>query len=115
MPNGTQSVYGLPSYDLAKIAHSVLGGYDLIIANYLPSAVSGSNIEIDMSFQKIERCKKTTDAFLNSNIYRSQDQDFLYAMIIHLFLSMLPLHSDRPDRQVSMFAVAMLLYKKYIG
>lgn len=115
LPNGTPSMYGLPSYDIAKIAHSALGGYDLIIANYLPSTVNDTNIEIDLSFQESERCKKFIDAFLSSNIYRCQDQDFLYSMIVHLFLSMLPLHSDRPDRQISMFAVAMLLYKRYIG
>jgi hypothetical protein len=115
LPDGTPSIYGVPEYDLAKLAHSVFGGYDLIISNYMPSNLLEKTIEIDTSFIESERWQKVTRAFKNSDIYQSQDQEFLIAMIVHLFLSMLPLHSERPDRQISIFGVAILIYNKYIG
>ena len=115
LPDGTSSIYGIPEYDLAKLAHSVLGGYDLIISNYMQGRLLPKLIEIDISFMNSERWQKVVRSFANSNLYRSQKQEFLYAMVIHLFLSMLPLHSDRPDRQISIFGSAMLFYKKYIS
>lgn len=115
LPDGTFSIYGIPEYDLAKLAHSVLGGYDLIIANYMQGSLLSKSIEIDLSFIESERWQKVARSFTYSNLYQSQKHEFLFAMVIHLFLSMLPLHSDRPDRQVSIFGAAILFYNKYIG
>lgn len=115
LPDGRESIYGLRMYDVAKIAHSALGGYDAVIANYIPSCVDGRLIEVNTNFLESARWKKVTDAFKNSTIFSSHDQDLLYSMIIQLFMSMLPLHSDRMDRQVSIFALAILLFRKQIG
>jgi hypothetical protein len=38
----------------------------------------------------------------------------LYAMQIHLFISMLPLHADRPDRQLGFIGNAYRLYDQLI-
>ncbi|WP_033137302.1 hypothetical protein, partial [Aeromonas finlandensis] len=38
----------------------------------------------------------------------------IIAITIHLFISMLPLHEDRPDRQVAFINNAFRLYKKLI-
>ena len=35
-------------------------------------------------------------------------------LVVLLFMSMLPLHEDRPDRQKAMFYNALRIYKKYI-
>ena len=35
----------------------------------------------------------------------------LNAMLVHLFLSMLPLHADRPDRQAAMLAMAYKFHR----
>jgi hypothetical protein len=34
----------------------------------------------------------------------------IIAIVVHLFLSMLPLHSDRPDRQRAFLANALRLF-----
>ena len=37
------------------------------------------------------------------------------AITISLFLSMLPLHADRPDRQMAFIANALRLYARFEG
>jgi len=115
LPDGKTSLYGLQTYDIAKLGHSVLGGYDAIMSNYIQSKMQDDNIQIETTFLCSERWQNVLDAFQRSAIYFEQEKPFTYAMIINLFLSMIPLHSDRPDRQVSMYARAMQLYKEELG
>jgi hypothetical protein len=45
----------------------------------------------------------------------SIDQLSVYPIMIHLFLSMLPLHSDNKERQKAMLANALRLYVELKG
>lgn len=115
LPDGTKSVYGFQTYDIAKLGHSVIGGYDAIMSNYLQSKLEDNNIQFETAFLFSERWQNVSKAFEESETYLEYEKPFLYAMIINLFLSMIPLHSDRPDRQVSMYARAMQLYKEELS
>jgi hypothetical protein len=106
LPDGITSIYGLQSYDIAKLAHSIIGGYDLIIANYVRCEIVGETMSTDVSYFESARWQRLVEVFEDSEIGTIHSMQTLYAMLVHLFLSMMPLHADRPDRQASMLAMA---------
>ncbi|ETT01220.1 hypothetical protein [Providencia alcalifaciens] len=105
--NGEKTIYGDINYDIAKLCHSVLGMYDWIIAGYYEIHISNRDITFNIKNEQKEIqelfIKIITDEF-NLSIKN------LYAMQLHLFLSMLPLHSDDKNRQNALFANAFRLY-----
>lgn len=107
---GELSIYGDVRYDIAKLSHSIIGLYDVILSGYYHVKIEGGNIRF-----KIQKQENTEiqDQFINVikddfGISKSN----LIAMQIHLFLSMLPLHSDNKERQDALFSNAFRLYKK---
>lgn len=106
------TMYGDLRYDLAKLCHSVIGGYDHIIAgNFSWHENAPYNIEFelfnDSAAEKIE-------SYLLDNGLVGMDliKDGIYSIMITLFLSMLPLHNDKPMRQKAFLANALRLYIK---
>lgn len=110
------SVFGDMSYDLAKLAHSVVGMYDFIIAGRFEilsdSKTSGEGrmIHFDMD----ERLERIQAEFLQFCFADGIDMTDIMPAVVLLFLSMLPLHADRPDRQEAMLLNAFRLYKTYV-
>lgn len=106
--DGQLSIYGDYRYDLAKLAHSVIGKYDWIIANYFVVEIGEDYIDFDLlGSAEIDEIKKL---FINK-VYDKFKLTYteLLAMQIHLFLSMLPLHQDNIKRQEALFANAFRL------
>jgi hypothetical protein len=100
--------YGDSRYDVAKLFHSVFGKYDLIIAGRY--RLEGSNI---IFLGEERRWKIVEDSFVKNIADRFDlSQNELIAMSVQLFLSMLPLHSDRPDRQRAFICNAYRLFKQ---
>ena len=109
---GNQLIYGDIRYDVAKLAHSVIGLYDHIIAGYFELVENNAydysfdiitNHTIDMiqeNFLEIEFCNKSL-----------LELDTL-PILVHLFLSMLPLHADNEIRQKALLLNAIRLYDK---
>ncbi len=109
-----QNIYGDIRYDVAKLAHSVLGLYDLIMAdfyrleevepyNYIFTTYTNSvTNEIQKQFEKMKFGGRTLDELE------------IYPILVHLFLSMLPLHSENFDRQKALLTNALILFKKAI-
>ncbi len=106
--DGQLSIYGDYRYDLAKLAHSVIGQYDWIIADYFMVEIGGDYINFDL-LCSTEICE-IKKLFINK-IYDKFKLTYveLLAMQIHLFLSMLPLHQDNIKRQEALFANAFRL------
>lgn len=108
--DGNISMYGDMRYDVAKLAHSILGLYDFIIAGMydyreiLP-------YEITLEFEELTSIKSTQEKF-KSMLFAgySISELSVYPIMVHLFLSMLPLHRDNPERQKAMLANALRLY-----
>lgn len=111
--DGNISIYGDLRYDVAKLAHSVIGMYDYIIGGMFEySEISKYNISL--SFEMTEELREIQGYFLSRKIggYTVEELS-TYPILIHLFLSMLPLHNDKPDRQKAMLANALRLYVEY--
>jgi len=105
--NGKVTPYGDGIYDYAKLMHSVIGLYDFIIAKFYKCSYSEYEIifdmDIDREIQKIQA--------LFFSIFSLQKKE-TYAVMIHLFLSMLPLHNDDIDKQNALLANMFRLYKE---
>ncbi len=110
--DGKISLYGDKRYDLVKLAHSVLAGYDHIVCGYYRyTSLTSNNIEFDLPFDK-----NTQDI---QSIFRSMpflkdtiDNQSMHSILINLFLSMLPLHKDNKSRQHALLANALRLYNE---
>ncbi len=111
--SGKFSMLGDLRYDLAKLSHSIIGLYDHIISGSYECQYDNSlqfklDIYIDSDIKKIQ--KKFEHYPMIGNI-RPVD---VMPITILLFFAMLPLHSDRPDRQFAFIANALRLYSEYI-
>lgn len=106
---GELSIYGDQKYDFAKLMHSVIGLYDFIIAGrYELTLYNSYSFELD--FQLDDRVKEIQGIFINRYLGGSLSLVKILPIVILLFLSMLPLHEDRLDRQRAMLANAVRLY-----
>lgn len=109
LPDGTNSIYGDQRYDVGKLAHSVCGMYDFIVAEDYGLEVSGRKLHLDLPVS--EAIRRVQDLFLRIIEERyGLGWRILCAMQVHLFLSMIPLHADDPRRQTAFLANALRLY-----
>ncbi|WP_439328205.1 hypothetical protein [Lonepinella sp. BR2357] len=103
------TIYGNQIYDLAKLAHSFIGLYDFIIADsFIFENTKQSGIKL--SFNLDERLKSIQQIFMDKEIIPNINNKIVIPPTILLFLSMIPLHFDKPDRQKAMLANALRLY-----
>jgi hypothetical protein len=111
--DGNETIYGDVRYDIAKLAHSVLGLYDYIIAGcYELEEASEYNLNFEIQVESsIIYIQKYFKSLQFGGMGLSQLST--YPILVHLFLSMLPLHSDHPNRQRAMLANALKLYIEY--
>lgn len=107
---GQKTIYGDTRYDLAKLSHSIVGRYDQIIAGrYNMAAADGQRYSIE--FEKRPHHAWLEDAWKDFKVAGvAAWSSEIRALTIGLFLSMLPLHADRPDRQRAFIANALRLY-----
>lgn len=107
------TLLGDQKYDLAKACHSVIGLYDFIIAGRyrIEHALPGGP---KLIFDLDERLLSVQDAFMDSQLLPSLSVKDVMPLTVLLFLSMLPLHADRPDRQDAMLINALRLYAEYV-
>lgn len=106
------TMYGDARYDLAKLCHSIIGGYDHIIAgNFLWESCSDYDLEFEIFTDPVAE-KIEQYLLLNGFAEFELIKDGIYAIMITLFLSMLPLHNDKPLRQKAFLANALRLYSK---
>ncbi|WP_282177108.1 capsular biosynthesis protein [Vibrio nereis] len=109
-PEGEFSIYGNVYYDIAKLAHSIIGLYDWIIAGYYFVNIEDKCIELEIDNNDLQEVQ----SYFVDRVYQefSITEPQLIAMQIQLFLSMLPLHSDDISRQDALFSNAFRLYEK---
>ncbi len=103
------SLFGDTRYDLAKLAHSIIGRYDQIIAGRCVVNVDGGDYAI--AFEGLAHQPWLEGALAEMRVSgRSGDDPVVRAACAGLFLSMLPLHADRPDRQSAFIANGLRLF-----
>jgi len=107
--DGQPEIHGDIRYDLAKLNHSI-EGYDQILTGRYHYASEGDHaVSFELAESKtVERLRRIFHP------HRVQGQSIsdpgILALTIQLFLSMLPLHADRPDRQDAFLANAFRLF-----
>lgn len=105
------SIYGDVRYDIAKLYHSVAGGYDPVIAGRYD--LGGSGTDLTFAPPGSEDNGACREAFLAGTYNGLSLEDAAAKPIaILLFLSMLPLHRDDEARQRALLACALRLFRE---
>lgn len=107
--DNTIDMYGSWIYDVSKFFHSVVGYYDCIMAGYYKLEIEGHDIKFELDFDnKLDEIANVAASQLMSK-FNVELKDVM-PFVIHLFLSMLPLHADSERRQKSLMSNAVRLY-----
>ena len=110
-PGGRPSAYGDRRYEVGKLAHSVLGLYDHIVAGYFDFTADGQSLRFRLL---AERCGPLQRLFLGTSFAGRRPVEWnCYPLMVVLFLSMLPLHADSPLRQQALMANGIRLYLEW--
>ena len=103
-------LWGDPTYDLAKLSHSILGGYDFI-----------NNEAFEVGYDEALRLRLTLDApplgpcralFLERVAAAGFDPALVRLAEASLFLSMLPLHVEAPRKLLAYALVAASILRE---
>lgn len=106
-----QSVYGDPRYDIAKIRHSAIGGYDFAVHGLFTLKESKNHFVVAEdcpSFQ--EALTDIFDGLTKEFGYRVKEIKLIEAL---LFTTMLPLHKDSMQRQKLFYLKAVKKINEY--
>tara|TARA_B100000242_G_C43044234_1_gene487284 strand:- start:1961 stop:2650 length:690 start_codon:yes stop_codon:yes gene_type:complete len=112
--NNFREIIKSQKYDLSKLAHSLLGYYDLINVGEIKAEsyqVNKNCIEINCNYSvdlyhELIYKKAYSYEFIDGNPL----QDYLPSSVL-LFLSMLPLHTDNKIKQITLLGNALRIYK----
>ncbi|MFO1475059.1 MAG: NTP transferase domain-containing protein [Verrucomicrobiota bacterium] len=108
---GESGIYGDGRYDLAKLLHSLDGGYDFLIHDMYSLERDGDKLRLHQFFPG------TRPAVLRSfqEVFGAcADLREVRALEGLLFLSMCPLHQDHPPRQFAMFATGLRILNELL-
>jgi hypothetical protein len=101
--------YGDPRYDLAKLSHSALGFYDLIVLEHARVETLGPR-SYRLDFRATEYHERIGAIFLRHLRRANYDVRTIRLLESLLFLSMVPLHQDHPHRQRAMLLRGLETY-----
>lgn len=114
--NGALTIFGDLRYDLAKLTHSLIGLYDHIVAGAYDCICSGDshNPEFTLIIYGEDKIIKLQTEFLQIEFFAGVTMQSIMPLVVLLFLSMIPLHADKPIRQTTFLANAIRLYTTYV-
>jgi hypothetical protein len=106
---GRFDLYGDPRYDLAKLSHSVLGHYDFIVNGQFSCTASGNDVVLRIHDEPSHRVLRArfVERLLGRDAAHLRQVRLVEAL---LFLSMIPLHADRPAAQRAFLARGLTLF-----
>uniref|UniRef100_UPI00404BA062 hypothetical protein n=1 Tax=Flavobacterium sp. TaxID=239 RepID=UPI00404BA062 len=99
--------YGNSLYDYGKLYHSVIGYYDHLVAGFYNINVDGNRI----LFEILKNDNSEIIKYLRKRL--NEFDKHLIKLNIHLFLSMIPLHSESKIKQSAFLANAVRIYYQY--
>jgi dTDP-glucose pyrophosphorylase len=109
---GRKGIYGDTRYDIAKLRHSVAGLYDYIVSDLFEVNQSEGRYEMQIFANPIHKeIQKDFDNQVSTNGYDLEEIKFIEGL---LFLSMLPLHSDKPQRQLAMYLTSIQIFNELL-
>lgn len=106
--DGQEMVYGSQLYDVAKLAHSILGLYDHIVAGQYALSVDGQRFSFRIF--GAEDVEEIQGAFRRHSFAPGLSARSIEKTLPLLFIAMLPLHADSASRQTALLANAIRLY-----
>jgi hypothetical protein len=106
----TPSLFGDLRYDLAKLGHSIVGRYDQIVAGRYQLTRAGGDYALEFAPVACQAWLAAALGELTVDAVGGLSEP-VRAVTVSLFLSMLPLHADRPDRQQAFVANALRLWR----
>ncbi|MFT4034544.1 MAG: hypothetical protein QM679_03100 [Patulibacter sp.] len=93
-------LYSDPYYDLAKLSHSILGGYDLIVAERVTPSFA-PDLHLGLAAERADD-PSIANRFADALAARGFSLRLVRLYEASLFLSMLPLHIDAPRRVLAL-------------
>jgi hypothetical protein len=112
---GSEGIYGDRKYDLAKLYHSAVSGYDYFANDMFSLEILEENrVQYTLSWREnrdaVSRIAIETIRDLNASL------DEIALINSLLFLSMVPLHRESPARQVALYAHGLqMLNQQLLG
>lgn len=106
---GASGVYGDQLYDLAKLAHSFEGDYDLLVNGLFDLSWQAGALVLEPHLESHHlQVKALFDSWLAERVGAALPAVRLVESL--LFLSMIPLHADRPRSQQAFLAQGLRLF-----
>lgn len=106
---GVDGIYGDIRYDIAKLAHSIVGKYDFIVNGmYTVYSQSDTHIEYELyeSKQKHDELVEMFYEMLDKHGFNKREIQVITGL---LFFTLIPLHSENPTNQKIFYAIALQL------
>lgn len=102
---GEFSIYGDRRYDLAKLRHSISGGYDCIINNKYNLSYVNNIVDYKIKFNyDSQKATEYFDKQIRHMGYSVNDIKFIEGLI---FLTMIPLHKESFEHQLLFYVLAL--------
>lgn len=110
---GEPGIYGDPRYDMAKLRHSIAGMYDYIVSDLFEITEVDSGFEGKLFNESgQEELIAEFDSLLVDFGYNPKEIELIEGL---LFISMLPLHQDKPRRQKMMYVTGLKLLNSVLN
>ncbi len=100
-----QTIYGDPRYDIAKLRHSVVGGYDYAVHGLYQLTEKENTFEVSDNYPHFQ--KNLSEYFDKMTIKYGYDTTEIKLIEALLFTSMIPLHKDNIERQKMFYLKAV--------
>lgn len=109
---GKKGIYGDPRYDVAKLRHSVSGLYDFITADLFEIEWLDDECRAEVFSGSLPgELTEKFDRLIVEDGYKLNEIKLIEGL---LFLSMAPLHQDKPHRQRMMFLTGIKLLNEVL-
>ncbi len=108
---GGFGLFGDSRYDLAKLCHSFEGGYDLLLTGRIDLSWDQRSLSVKPHWSREQKIvRQLVSAWWMERWPDQIDQVKLIESL--LFLSMVPLHADRPDSQLAFLGRGLELFAR---
>lgn len=105
---GPAGVLGDPTYDLAKLAHSFIGGYDAIESGHFRLGRDTSDFHVDVAERPAKACRDLIDHLVGDYGISRERVSAVHALAM---LSLAALHQEDPNRQRAFVVRGLQLFE----
>jgi len=106
------TMFGDMKYDVAKLRHSLVGGFDTIVNGLCSTSLSENN-HITVNIFKPKNHQEIC-TYLDNLIQNEWDLNEIKLIEGLLFISMLPLHKDHFERQLAFYSIGIQLLNEVL-